>query len=268
MPSPATRVLLPRHRRRLPRGRLLAYSVDLTGDERFTLHFMDLSTGEPLPDEIPAVHYGSAWSGDGSTIFYTTVDAAWRPYRVSRHVLGTRTENDVVVHDEPDERFWVGVELTRNEAAILIDVGSKLTSEVWLVDAAAPLGDPVVVAPRREGVEYDVEHAGDRLLIVHNARAEELRARLGSAGHSGHQHWTTVIAVRHVPAARGRRVRRPCGAVTCAATRSASSRCSTGRRTASARPCRSASGRRSTPWPRQQPGVAYVDRTGCRSPRW
>ena len=57
-----------------PDGRLLAYSVDLTGDERFTLRIKDLNTGELLPDELPEVHYGSAWSADGSTIFYTKVD--------------------------------------------------------------------------------------------------------------------------------------------------------------------------------------------------
>ena len=71
-----------------PDGRLLAYSVDLKGDERFTLRIKDLRTGELLPDELPEVHYGSAWSADGSTIFYTKVDDAWRPYQVWRHALG------------------------------------------------------------------------------------------------------------------------------------------------------------------------------------
>ncbi|HEY9338989.1 MAG TPA: oligopeptidase B, partial [Kribbella sp.] len=152
-----------------PDGRLLAYSVDLKGDERFTLRIKDLDTGELLPDELPEVHYGSAWSADGSTIFYTKVDDAWRPYQVWRHALGAT--DDVLVMEEPDERFWVGVDLTRNEQAIMIALGSKLTSEVWLLDAHNPAGEPVVVAPRREGVEYDVEHAGDQLLIVHNADA-------------------------------------------------------------------------------------------------
>lgn len=154
-----------------PDSRLLAYSVDLTGDERFTLRIKDLSTGELLPDELPGVHYGSAWSGDGSTIFYTKVDDAWRPYQVWRHTLGSGTDDDVLVMEETDERFWVGIDLTRNEQAIQISLGSKLTSEVWLLDAQDPTGEPVVVAPRREGVEYDVEHAGDQLLIVHNADA-------------------------------------------------------------------------------------------------
>lgn len=173
-----------------PDSRLLAYSVDLTGDERFTLRIKDLSTGELLPDELPGVHYGSAWSGDGSTIFYTKVDDAWRPYQVWRHTLGSGTD-DVLVMEETDERFWVGIDLTRNEQAIQISLGSKLTSEVWLLDAQDPTGEPVVVAPRREGVEYDVEHAGDQLLIVHNADAANFS--LATAPLDSPGAWTTMI---------------------------------------------------------------------------
>ncbi|MFG1813722.1 S9 family peptidase [Kribbella sp. NPDC049174] len=172
-----------------PDGRLLAYSVDLKGDERFTLRIKDLSTGELLRDELPEVHYGSAWSADGSTIFYTKVDDAWRPYQVWRHALGAA--DDALVMEEPDERFWVGVDLTRNEQAIMIALGSKLTSEVWLLDANDPAGQPVVVAPRREGVEYDVEHAGDQLLITHNADAANFSLATASLDSPGS--WTTLI---------------------------------------------------------------------------
>jgi len=102
-----------------------------------------------------------------------TVDAAWRPYRVWRHMLGTPAADDVIVIEEPDERFSVGVGLTRSERYLSISLHSTLTSEVWLLDAAKPAGSPRVVLPRRQGVEYSVEHQGGpdgsgRLLILHN----------------------------------------------------------------------------------------------------
>lgn len=83
-----------------PDGTLLAYSVNFTGDERFTLKVKDLGTGELLGDEIPGIFYGGAWSADGTTFFYTTVDDAWRPNRIHRHTIGTPAENDVLVHEE------------------------------------------------------------------------------------------------------------------------------------------------------------------------
>jgi oligopeptidase B len=155
-----------------PDSRLLAYSVNFTGDERFTVHIKDLETGQTLEDAIPSTAYGSAWSADGSALFYTTVDDAWRPFRVWRHAVGSPAADDVIVYEEPDERYWVEVGLTRSEKFIVIHSGSKLTSEVRLLDAHTPFGEPVIVAPRRQGVEYTVEHDGDRLLILHNQNAE------------------------------------------------------------------------------------------------
>ncbi len=153
-----------------PDGALLAYSTDFAGSERFTLRVKDLVTGETAPDEIPDTFYGCAWSKDGSALFYVTVDAAWRPFRAWRHLVGTPAAEDVIVFEEPDERFWVRVGLTRSERYVGISVASALTSEVWLLDAAAPTAPARMVLPRRQGVEYSVEHqAGPgRLLILHN----------------------------------------------------------------------------------------------------
>ena len=156
-----------------PDGRWLAYSTDFTGDERFTLRVKDLTTGTVLADAIPDTYYGSAWSIDASTIFYITVDEAWRPYRVWRHVIGTDPGSDAIIYEESDERFWVGVELTRSERFVVVDVNSKLTSEVHYLPADAPLDPLKVVAPRRQGVEYTVEHHGDRFLILHNDGAKD-----------------------------------------------------------------------------------------------
>jgi oligopeptidase B len=181
-----------------PDGRWLAYSTDFAGDERFTLRVKDLSTGEVLPDEVPDTFYGSAWSADGSTLFYLTVDEAWRPYRVWRHTVGTPAADDVIVYEESDERFWVGVGLTRSEKFILIDVHSKITSEVWVIPASNPTGEPAVVAPRRQGVEYTVEHHGHRFLILHNDGAEDFTLAYTSADAPGD--WAPLIP--HSPGTR------------------------------------------------------------------
>jgi oligopeptidase B len=184
-----------------PDERLLAYSTDFAGNERHTLRIKDLTTGETLPDEIPNTSYGSAWSLDGSTLFYVTVDDAWRPYRVHRHVVGTPADSDVVVFEEADERFWLGVGSTRSDRYVQIHTSSKLTSEVWMLDAADPNGEFIVVAPRREGVEYEVEHAGDRLLILHNDGAENFEiASAPLPGEPGADTWTPLVP--HDPATR------------------------------------------------------------------
>ncbi|WP_091337296.1 S9 family peptidase [Micromonospora rhizosphaerae] len=181
-----------------PDGRWLAYSTDFAGAERFTLRVKDLQTGEVLADEIRDTFYGTAWSTDASALFYVTVDDAWRPNRVWRHTVGRPSSEDVVVHQEDDERFWVGVELTRSERFVVIDIHSKITSEVRVIPAANPTGEPAIIAPRRQGVEYSVEHHGHRFLILHNDGAEDFALAFTSADAPGD--WTPLI--EHSPGTR------------------------------------------------------------------
>ncbi|BBZ02711.1 protease [Mycolicibacterium chitae] len=152
-------------------GQVLAYSVDIVGDERYTLRFKNLRTGELYDDEIPGIAAGATWAADSATIYYTTVDNAWRTDTVWRHRLGSGLPSEKVYH-EPDERFWLGVGRSRSDAYVMIGAGSGITSEVFVADAADPQAQFTSVLPRRDGVEYSVEHAvvggEDRFLILHN----------------------------------------------------------------------------------------------------
>ncbi|GAA3473459.1 S9 family peptidase [Nonomuraea roseola] len=177
-----------------PDGKLLAYSTDYKGDERFTLSFKDLQTGEKLADEISGVFYGGTWSADGTTFFYTRIDDAWRPYQVYRHTLGDSADNDVLVYEESDERFWVGIGLTRSEKYLVLGAGSKITSEVRILDADDPTGEFKVVRPRVTGVEYGIEHAGDHFFVLHNENAENFELATAPLDDPGA--WTPLIAHR------------------------------------------------------------------------
>jgi oligopeptidase B len=187
-------------------GRLLAYSVDLTGDERYTLRIRDLQTGRDLPDTVPNTFPGATFAPDGTVVFYPTVDESWRPDTIWRHEVGTPASLDVAVFIEPDERFWVGVGLTRSKRFLVLDIASKITSEVRVLDMVYPRGEFRIVWPRREGVEYHVEHAvvagEDRFLIVHNEGALDFTVvDVAASEPDDRDAWRTVV-----PPAPGRRV--------------------------------------------------------------
>ena len=156
-------------------GNILAYSVDVTGDERYTLRFKDLRTGSLYDDLIVGIGAGATWASDNHTVYYVTVDDAWRPDTVWRHRLGSGLPGERVYH-EPDERFWVAVGRTRSNKYVFIAAGSAVTSEVFFGDAADAVATFTSILPRRELVEYSVEHAvvggEDRFLILHNDGAE------------------------------------------------------------------------------------------------
>ena len=173
-------------------GRRIAYAVDVEGDERFALRVRDIETASVIDEAVTAIGYGAVWSLDGQYLFYTRMDESWRPHEVWRHEVGAAAADDVLVFQESDERFWMGIGSSRDDAWVIIQVGSKLTSEVWLLDAAAPLGQPRVVAPRRQGVEYDVEPAGDRLLIVHNANHPDFELAQAPLDATSPEQWSPL----------------------------------------------------------------------------
>jgi oligopeptidase B len=183
-----------------PDHRLVAYSTDYDGDETFTVRFKDLESGELVADVIEGTYYGSAWATDNATFFYTTIDEAHRPYRVWRHRLGTASTDDVMVFEEQDERFFVSIALSRSEQFIIVASNSSITSEIRVLTAAEPETAFSVVQPRRQGVEYSIDHQDDRFLILHNDGALDFELAEAPVTTPGREHWRPLIA--HVPGTR------------------------------------------------------------------
>jgi oligopeptidase B len=182
-----------------PDEALLAYSLDTAGDEVYRLRFRDLSTGSDLDEEIPRTYYGGAWSADSAWFFYTVHDAAYRPHQVWRHRIGTSVDDDVLVLDEPDERFELRLRASRSGDEIIAWAESNTTAETWLVRAHEPTSAPRSAGGRRPGVRYLVDHrrspAGEDLLVVVDD-AVEGRLMVAPVPGPGGQDWTTWAEAR------------------------------------------------------------------------
>ncbi|MEK5392963.1 S9 family peptidase [Margalitia sp. FSL K6-0131] len=162
----------------------LAYLENRDGTDRYTIHIKDMKTGELLSDRIPDVFlYGSMeWSRCGEYIFYITVDESQRPYQLWRHRLGSDVENDQLIFEEKDITFTLSMYKSLSGKFIFVHSRSKTTSEIRMIDADSPLSPLQLLDGRREGIEYDVEHWGDELLILTNEGAPNfqlLRCPLG-----------------------------------------------------------------------------------------
>src|SRR6478752_5445543 len=177
-------------------GNLYAYAVDNAGDERFTLRIKDLRTGELLPDVIENVFYGVSFSPDGGRIFYTVVDASWRPYQVKAHVLGTPVTDDEVIYQEDDAAMWLGFELSADRRHLVLGIGCSEYSETRLLRFDRPDAGLSTVISRNERVLYEAEpfllegpdgQKTERILITHNRNAVNSMVSLAE------QHWSTVV---------------------------------------------------------------------------
>jgi len=172
-------------------GRLLAYSADENGSERYTVRIKDLDTGELLPDEIPGTMSPLVWVADDAGLVYSLVNDHWRTDNAKLHWLDKPVCDDVELYHEDDEGFRVASSLSANEKWLIISTSDHETSEVRIVPAANPLADPVLVRPRRKGVEYDVDER-DGLLYIHTNDTHE-NFRLATAPLDAPSAWATLI---------------------------------------------------------------------------
>jgi len=160
----------------------LAYSTDHLGNEKYELQFLPLDPGIAVaPESVPETGYGLAWSSAADFIFYVRMDEAHRPFQLWRHRLGSDPGGDVLVFEELDRRFSLGTGSTRDTAFVLIGLHSTNTSEWLAIPSSNPLAEPRVVLPRREGVEYAVEHltpatgGSGWFLVLTNEEAQDFR---------------------------------------------------------------------------------------------
>jgi oligopeptidase B len=173
-----------------PDHRLLAYSVDTDGGEIFTLRVKNLETGELLPDTITGTSYSFAWAADSRSFFYDVLDAAKRPYKAMRHVLGSNAKADSVIVEEPDERFELSIAKSRSRQFIFFEVESKLATEIRFIHADRPEETPVLIQPREKELIYHVDHHGDRFFLVTNQNAKNFKIVSTPVDQPSKEHWS------------------------------------------------------------------------------
>ncbi|MGC7837857.1 S9 family peptidase [Pseudomonas wayambapalatensis] len=139
-----------------PDHRLLAYSLDTSGDEVYTLYVKDLESGSVTTLPFDDCDGSLTWANDSRTLFFAELDDTHRPWRLRRHTLG---ESDAsTVFEEPDGRFFLHCYRASSERQLVLLLNSKTTSEAWVLDAATPQADFTCLAPRVEGHEYFPDH--------------------------------------------------------------------------------------------------------------
>ncbi|MEQ8267559.1 MAG: S9 family peptidase [Parvibaculum sp.] len=199
-----------------PTHKLVAWSADRKGSEYFTVRLRDMATGKDLADEVPDTSPGIAWDASGTSFLYTQVDDEHRPLKVFRHVVGTSARDDKLIYEEEDEGFFVGVGKTQSGKWLVISSHDHQTSECRLIPADAPETAPLLVAPREEAVEYDIEHdePRSRFLILTNADgAEDFKIVEAPEAAPGRANWRDFVPHRpgtlllHHTAYRGHHVR-------------------------------------------------------------
>ncbi len=177
-----------------PDATKLSYTVDFIGYRQYTLHVKDLVTGEVLRETAVRVT-SAAWAADNRTLFFVQEhETTKRSYQLHRMVIGL--PGNVLVYEEPDERFDMVVCDTRSEEYVVLGISSKDTSDIRVVHTSEPQGEFRSIIPRREGHEYFIDHRGDEFFIRTNDKGRNFRLVRAPVADPSRKNWKQVVAHR------------------------------------------------------------------------
>jgi len=176
-----------------PDHQTLAYATDTDGSEKYRLFFKNLQDHTLMVDFENQIADSAAWAMDSQTLFYLVHDESMRPYKVMRHQLSTRPEDDTEVYTETDERFFVSVDRSKNDAFLLIEIASKITTEVRYLNAHQPDAPLQVFLPRQDHHEYELYPHNGCFYIRTNWQAENFRLMKAPLLPTPKEQWQEVL---------------------------------------------------------------------------
>jgi oligopeptidase B len=180
-----------------PDQTMAAWSFDDKGSEFYELRVRDLASGKDMADVLENTAGGATWAADGKSYFYTLQDEYHRPLKTFHHILGQAQAEDRLVYEEKDTGMFSGVGKTNSERFITISAHDHDTAENWVIDAERPYDAPKLIAARKVGHEYDVEHWNDQFIIKTNRDdAEDYKIMAAPIANPSPENWTDLIPYR------------------------------------------------------------------------
>ena len=159
-----------------PDDQYLAYSEDTDSRRIYTVRFKDIESNTYLEDVLENTEGQVIWANDNKTVFYVKKDLqTLLGYQVYRHILGTAQSDDVLVYEEHDHSFYMGLGKSRDDSLLMIDLASTETTDCLVLDANNPQDEFARLIPREENHIYDVDKLGDEYVIYSNWQAKIFR---------------------------------------------------------------------------------------------
>lgn len=152
---------------------LMAYTTDFVGFRQYKLNVKDLRTGKLLEDtydRVTSVEFAS----DNKTLFFVTEDATTkRSDTLWRHTLGA--EKFDRVYEERDALYRLGLEKTRDQGYLILNIDSTDTTEVRYLPAEKTEEEFKVLLPRSKGVRYYLDHREGLFYVRTNENAKDFK---------------------------------------------------------------------------------------------
>ena len=176
---------------------LLAYAEDSVSRRRYTIYVKNLVTGKLVEKPVPNTEGEVTWANDNKTYFYTRKDSiTLRSRWIIKHKLSSDASTDQIVYEEKDETFYTGISKTKSKKFLVIWSGSTLTNDFYILNANTPDKSFSQFTPRERGLEYNIDHYGNKFYVVTNLDAQNFRLMETPDNKTAKSNWKEKIAHR------------------------------------------------------------------------
>ncbi|MBI5138789.1 MAG: S9 family peptidase [Candidatus Vogelbacteria bacterium] len=151
-----------------PDHKTLAYSVDFQGDQRNILCFKPLDDVSMSCEPISMVS-SFEWAKDSTTYFYSVMDEALRSSEI---LQGSLLGVNRLILKEDDVIFSLSLTKSRSGRYVYLDSSSYDMFEIRIIDLDNILEGPLLVQPRKKGVQYTIYDQENTFYMLTDEDAE------------------------------------------------------------------------------------------------
>ncbi|XP_021308980.1 uncharacterized protein LOC8063744 isoform X2 [Sorghum bicolor] len=151
-----------------PDHRFLAYTVDTSGGELFSLEVKDLLSELVIFSPPDKGIVSLAWAGSSESLFYTVCDETLRPNQVFCKKLQS-DDAGFLVFTEKDANCCVDITSTKDFKYITVNSNTRTSSEVFVIESDNLREGLWPIRNRVDKVQYFLEHHNGFFYILTNA---------------------------------------------------------------------------------------------------
>ena len=174
--------------------KFLGYSLDLKGSEYYTIYVRNILTGKLVTEKIEDTSGSISFSLDDNYIFYSKLDKHHRPKKIFRHKIGTAVKEDILIFEEKNEAFTVGIGLSSDEKYFFITTSDHNSSEQYYFSVNEKNPKPKLIKQRKKGILYSVNSWNEFFYLHTNEDAEDFK--IEKCKDLANQKWETYIAAK------------------------------------------------------------------------
>ena len=173
-----------------PGNKVIAYSENTTGNDKWVLKFKHFAEDKVLPFSIDYIG-GLVWLTDSTVLYVKVEEKTFRSSKVFKFNLSTGEKN--LVYEEADKKFSVSVSKSRSKQFAFINSYGSNQNEVQLLNLDNPHGSFRMVAERRPDHKYSLAHYEDKFYILTNHKALNNKLMVADTSKFSEEHWKQEI---------------------------------------------------------------------------